>query len=295
MTAVEDKIPDVSSLVKKTDSNTNISEIENKVNDHNHDKYITTPEFNTLAARVFKARLAQANLITKTDFDIELKKISDRVTSNKSKHLLVETEFEKLEKFDAAYFRDKSYFDGDGTQNYLVFQPVYKYFEKMKSSNLGYIISWKSKGLSNKKMNYDNTFSNLAPKLEYDNARIKLNFHGSFLRMDKVALNYGSIVNIYIVYKLTSRTADSSITLQSCLFGAVKVTKNLDTDKYKYSGSSVGFDSRGTFSHPSGGDGKNVIFGADLSGSDLSILVLGKDFIQGTDGTTIYAEKNVFN
>ena len=65
LTAVENKIPDVSSLVKKTDYNTNISEIENKVNDHNHDKYITTPEFNTLAARVFNARLAQANLITK--------------------------------------------------------------------------------------------------------------------------------------------------------------------------------------------------------------------------------------
>ena len=49
---VDKKIPDVSSLVKKTDYNTKISEIENKVNDHNHDKYITTPEFNTLAADV---------------------------------------------------------------------------------------------------------------------------------------------------------------------------------------------------------------------------------------------------
>ena len=35
-----------------------------KLTDHNHDKYITTPEFNTLAADVFKARLAQANLVT---------------------------------------------------------------------------------------------------------------------------------------------------------------------------------------------------------------------------------------
>ena len=67
LTAVENKIPDVSSLVKKTDYNTKISEIENKVNDHNHDKYITTPKFNALAARVFNARLAQANLVTKTD------------------------------------------------------------------------------------------------------------------------------------------------------------------------------------------------------------------------------------
>ena len=70
LTANENKIPDVSSLVKKTDYNTKISEIENKVNDHNHGKYITTPEFNTLATDVFKARLAaQTDLIRKPDFD----------------------------------------------------------------------------------------------------------------------------------------------------------------------------------------------------------------------------------
>ena len=62
----ENKIPSVSSLVKKTDYNTKITEIENKLNNHNHDKYITTPEFNILAADVFNARLAQGNLITKT-------------------------------------------------------------------------------------------------------------------------------------------------------------------------------------------------------------------------------------
>ena len=72
LTAVENKIPDVSSLVKETDYNTKISEIESKVNDHNHDKYITTPEFNILAARVFNARFAQADLITKIDFDAKL-------------------------------------------------------------------------------------------------------------------------------------------------------------------------------------------------------------------------------
>ena len=84
----ENKIPDVSSLVKKTDYNTKISEIENKVNDHNHDKYITTPEFNTMAADVFKAKLAaQTDSILKSDFDSKLKEISDRVSKNKTKHL----------------------------------------------------------------------------------------------------------------------------------------------------------------------------------------------------------------
>ena len=51
--AVENKIPDVSNLVKKTDYNTKVTEIENKLYNHNNDKYITTPEFNSLAADVF--------------------------------------------------------------------------------------------------------------------------------------------------------------------------------------------------------------------------------------------------
>ena len=55
---VKNEIPDVSSLIKKTDYNTKISEIERKVSDHNHGIYITTLEFNNLAAGVFTARLA---------------------------------------------------------------------------------------------------------------------------------------------------------------------------------------------------------------------------------------------
>ena len=46
LTAVENKIPSVSNLVNKADYSTKVTEIKNKVNNHNHDKYITTPEFN---------------------------------------------------------------------------------------------------------------------------------------------------------------------------------------------------------------------------------------------------------
>ena len=81
----------ISGLVKKTDYNTKKSEIEKKVNDHNHDKYITTAEYNTLAADVFNERLAaQIDLIRKPEFDFKLKDISGRVTKNKTKHLPVE-------------------------------------------------------------------------------------------------------------------------------------------------------------------------------------------------------------
>ena len=130
MTAVENKIPDVSSFIKKAEYDTKISDIEKKITDHDHDKYITTPEFNTMAANVFNARLAQANVITKADFDAKLSGLYKKITAYKTKHLLVENELKKLEKFDAAYFRGKIFFEEDGTQNYLVFQPVYKYLKK---------------------------------------------------------------------------------------------------------------------------------------------------------------------
>ena len=58
--------------LKKTNYETKISELEEKLADHNHDRYITTPEFNPLTADVFNARIAQAKLTTKTDFDPKL-------------------------------------------------------------------------------------------------------------------------------------------------------------------------------------------------------------------------------
>ena len=49
-----------------------------KITDHNHDRYITTPEFNNLAAGVFDARLKQADSVTKTDFDIKLRSLNQK-------------------------------------------------------------------------------------------------------------------------------------------------------------------------------------------------------------------------
>ena len=103
MTTVENKIPSITGLVKKTDYNTKITDIENKLNNHNHDKYVATSEFNTLAANVFNTRLAQANLITKTDFDAKLSSLNRKITANKTKHFLNDN--------DLSYYRGKQYFD----------------------------------------------------------------------------------------------------------------------------------------------------------------------------------------
>ena len=44
----------------------------------------------------------------------------------------------------------------------------------------------------------------------------------TFLKQDKVTYNQGPIVNIYIVYRLTSGTKSNGVTLENCLFGAVE-------------------------------------------------------------------------
>ena len=73
-----------SKLVKKTDFNTKITEIEKRLTDHKHDKYIDTSKFNTLATNLFNTRIAQANLITKTDFDAKLSSLNRKTTANKT-------------------------------------------------------------------------------------------------------------------------------------------------------------------------------------------------------------------
>ena len=73
-------------MVRKIDCNTKVIEIEKKLNNHNHDKYTDTQEFNKLAADVFNVRITQANLITKTDFDAKMSSLNRKITQNKADH-----------------------------------------------------------------------------------------------------------------------------------------------------------------------------------------------------------------
>ena len=125
--------------------NTKNTEIEKKLTEHNHDKYIDTSEFNKLATNIFNARIAQTNVISKTDFDSKLSNLNRKISTNKTKHLLVENELNKLKTFHLSYFIDKSHFEEDGTQNYLVFQPIIRYFKVNTITNTDYVSSWKFK------------------------------------------------------------------------------------------------------------------------------------------------------
>ena len=135
MTSVENKIPSVTDLVKKTDYDTKVNEIEKKFTDHTHDKYITTQEYNKLTAENFAARLTQANLVTKIDFDNELSDLNRKIVSNKTKHLVTENEFIKFESLDSVYFYRKSHFEDAGRQNLLVFQPTHRYFKTVSAND----------------------------------------------------------------------------------------------------------------------------------------------------------------
>ena len=140
---------DTSNLVKKTDYNTRISETEIKITT-DHGKYINTQEFNKLISEDFAARLAQANLaskndnfVKKTDFDNKLISFNKRINSNKSKHVLVEIELNKLSKKVEAIstkglkkdlingykiLNRAKYFSLGILQNYLIFLSAEKYF-----------------------------------------------------------------------------------------------------------------------------------------------------------------------
>ena len=208
-----------------------------------------------------------------------------------------------MKTFDSSYFIGKNYFEEDVTQNYLVFQPIHKYFEFVNINNEWYITLWKSKGLSEESIKPPITSDNsVNPPTDYYyyyyNNKIRLKFKESCLKQHNLHYKHKNIVNIYIVYELDASTSyDNDPTLKNCLFGAVTLTKNADFDKYGYSGYGIGFDRRSSFSFSSGGFGQNVlILGVDMSYSahvdnkKKDILVLRKGPTQGLEHS-LTAEK----
>ena len=107
--------------------------------------------------------------------------LNRKITANKPKHLLVENELNTLKTFDSSYFIGKSHFEEDGTQNYLVFQPINKYFKVI--TNTDYISSWKSKGLSAESIKAPTTSDNsLTPRLNYYGNKVRVKFTESCLK-----------------------------------------------------------------------------------------------------------------
>ena len=128
----------------------------------------------------------------------------------------------------------------------------------------------------------------ITPKLSYYGTKIRVEFSGSCLKQHKIVYTHGKIANIYIAYEIFSDFSDGNyLALQNALFGAVKLNKNADINKYGYG---IEFDVKGSFLFPGGGLGCNVIiFGIDMSSSrkidnrKKRILILGKGPTQGLE------------
>ena len=262
---VKKKIPDISGLASKTE----LTAVENKIPDVSG--LATTSALTAVENKIPDI----TNLITKTDFDTKLKIVSDRVTNNKSKNILLDNELKKLktrvdssEKIklndvqkEISFNRGFFYYL---QQSYLVYECRVNSF----AFNNKKITNWKSTGIFNYSDYYsmngiEDTKKEL-PKLKTDDETY-VYLQGSYFQQNNVIVtNNKNAISIYIVYKLDpiSSTRDTTFTIQNALFGAMEITKNADTSNYKYKGCGICFDEGGSFSIGNINNGRNVsIFG----------------------------------
>ena len=92
-----------------------------------------------------------------------------------------------------------------------------------------------------------------------------MNFNGHCLIKNDISI-HKKIINLYISYTLGPQLKNLNIdfTLGNCLFGSVKLTKNADLDKYKYTGCIIRIDSRSEFLFTDGSYGRNVLIFGDI-------------------------------
>ena len=134
-----------------------------------------------------------------------------------------------------------------------------------------------------------------------NDGRMHVSLFGNYFEQNKVIIpNNNNVINIYWVYELRQVNVPLIIefSILNALFGAMEITKNADTSKYKYKGYGVCFDKGGSFSEGSINNGRNVlIFGVHESSllhsnnKANNIYGIGKGPVQGIDDTTLYAEK----
>ena len=164
--------------------------------------------------------------MTKTNFDNTISSLDSKISMNKTKNKFIENKLRTLKTFDLGYFIGKVHFEEDGVQNYLVLQPIRRYFEII--ANKKYISWWKSKRLSDETIKpHATSDKSLTLLIDHYGSKVRVKFNkGCLKQSDNLAYDYGSRVNIYIVYELgASSSNDSDPTLKNCLFGAVTLTK----------------------------------------------------------------------
>ena len=180
---------------------------------------------------------------------------------------------------------------------YLIFQTLCYILKRLSDTEKD--VSWKSKGLSTEKPSTLTTSDKTpSPSINgYRDSNSCLSFKGSCLKQ-KYATFTPPYSKTLFVYKWNTWSQDlnSDFTLKDYLFGGVKLGKNVDPDKYIYSGYDIGSNLYSESSLPDGSVGKNIIFGVDMSSAlhidnkKKDILILHKGPTQEWDNTTLTVE-----
>ena len=180
---LENNISDTSGLVKKTDFDTKIAEIESKI-----------PDVTNLATKIALTTIENkipdvSSLVKKRDYNIRVAEINTKLSSldgkiveKKTKNESIKNELEKATKNLLLFFLGNTFCGaGDGSQAYLIFQPLHRYVKII--ANTKYISEWKSKGLSDESIKPPTTSDNsLTPLIDYYSCNIRVKFNGSILR-----------------------------------------------------------------------------------------------------------------
>ena len=159
-----------------------------------------------------------------------------------------------IDKFSS--LNGAKYFSSGKLQNYLVFITTKKYINNFSGTTK--IDSWNSNGMSEENIaNVTKSDSNFASIFVDHHVLQDKNFNGHCLINNNISI-IKKVVNLYISYVLNPwlRNLNTDFTLQNSLFRSLKLTKNADPDKYKYSGFSIGFDSRLEFTFIYGNMGR---------------------------------------
>ena len=199
---------------------------------------------------------------------MKFKKIDDKVTKNSSEILGFKSTVEHKDvindlKRDASFNGGNYYYN---QQSYFLFEPKSKSYNR----NGGVANFWISTGIYIDSRNTDlfpaNNSNSVLPKLINQNNRLGVLFEGNYMKQSKIGYAHGSGLNIYIVYKLQKRTVNNpDFTIQNSLFGAIKITKDVNTSHYQCHGYGICFDPKSDFRIGNITNGKNVIiFGADI-------------------------------
>ena len=236
-----------------------------------------------------RVKLDLANYATKDD----VKKVEDKVNENKKEIIFVKGFYSYEHNSDLVYDCKLNLF---------------------KTLSYG-ILRWKSKNI------YDPSIKNvlypvqnikvLSPNIKNDSKGLQVFFNvGNYLHQDIIAIP-NNVINIYYVYELDpiDFSRNNEFTIQNALFGAVEITKNANTSKYKYKGYGICFDESEEFTHVRKEGNFNhtalarniIIFGADMSFSKHAnnkannIYVMGKDYIQKINDTTFIFHKFILS